>query len=83
MGKNGGGPGSCNVLTKALIQYKYTDTTITTGACNHSYTKYSVDSVTLQIRRRRPTPATLVASSDQSSPGKVLLSLSHKTHTHW
>lgn len=24
----------------------------------------------LQIRRRRPTPATLVASSDQSSPGK-------------
>uniref|UniRef100_A0A8D3DB26 Protein phosphatase 1 regulatory subunit 1A n=1 Tax=Scophthalmus maximus TaxID=52904 RepID=A0A8D3DB26_SCOMX len=25
-----------------------------------------------QIRRRRPTPATLVASSDQSSPGKLI-----------
>uniref|UniRef100_A0A672YFN3 Protein phosphatase 1 regulatory subunit 1A n=1 Tax=Sphaeramia orbicularis TaxID=375764 RepID=A0A672YFN3_9TELE len=25
-----------------------------------------------QIRRRRPTPATLVASSDQSSPGKTI-----------
>ena len=30
--------------------------------------------LSLQIRRRRPTPATLVASSDQSSPG---MSLSH------
>uniref|UniRef100_A0A8C6SYN2 Protein phosphatase 1 regulatory subunit 1A n=1 Tax=Neogobius melanostomus TaxID=47308 RepID=A0A8C6SYN2_9GOBI len=26
-----------------------------------------------QIRRRRPTPATLVASSDQSSPGKTFI----------
>lgn len=33
-----------------------------------------------QIRRRRPTPATLVASSDQSSPGKALKC--KRTHTY-
>lgn len=35
-----------------------------------------------QIRRRRPTPATLVASSDQSSPGKAFKCKHTHTHTY-